>query len=134
MHSTRVIWETSLPNMLHSPEHSLFHFIQEARQDPAILFVLADEATLAGVVGAAGSPVHPQPVPPGAIPHNHYTNAIREWLKREVLLVASTAVPGQVIPDLSCPAIPLVINSCIGSKIIPAKPPGGALGAMTPLV
>ena len=75
----------------------------------------------------AGSPVHPQPVLPGARqPHNHYTNAMREWMRREVLLVASTAVPAQVTPDLSCPAIPVVNNSCIGSKIIPTHSPMGA--------
>jgi hypothetical protein len=45
-------------------------------------------------------------------------------LKREVLLVASTAVPAQVTPDLSCPAIPVVNNSCIGGKIIPTHSPG----------
>jgi hypothetical protein len=51
--------------------------------DPALILILADEATLAGVVGADGSPVHPLPVPPEARqPPNHYImNAIIDWIK-----------------------------------------------------
>ena len=81
--------------------------------DPALILILADEATLAGVVGADGSPVHPSPVPPGARqPPNHYMNAIRDWIKDRVATVA-TASTAMLMPDLSALNIPMPENLII---------------------
>ena len=68
---------------------------------------MADEATLAGVVQAAGSPVHPQPLAPGQLPPPlHYTLAMREWLENTVALVVTTR-PSLCLPDFSTPNPPM---------------------------